>query len=159
MKIDLKSTQRAGGRSTHAMTLIEVLIATVGISILAATLYVALSQGFAVIQVARENLRATQILQEKMETMRVYNWDQINTPGFVPNSFTEPFYAVDSSNNGGFDYSGSVTITNAFPLGSASYSDDLRWVIVQVQWMSGNVMRRREMRTLVSQFGLHSYIY
>jgi type II secretory pathway pseudopilin PulG len=159
MKIKLKPTQRAGGRSTQAMTLIEVLIATVGISILAATLYVALSQGFAVIQVARENLRATQILQEKMETMRVYNWDQINTPGFVPSSFTEPFYAVDSNNNGGFDYSGSVTITNAFPLGSASYSDDLRWVIVQVQWMSGNVMRRREMRTLVSQFGLHTYIY
>jgi hypothetical protein len=123
------------------------------------TLYVAISQGFAIIQTARENLRATQVLQEKMETMRVYNWDQVTTPGFIPSSFTEPFYAVGDNDNGGFNYEGQVIVTNAFPLGSVTYSDDLRWVIVQVQWQSGNITRRREMRTLVSQFGLHSYVY
>ena len=56
-------------RATQAMTLVEVCIAVVAVGILITTLYVAFTQGFAIIQVARENLRATQILQEKMETL------------------------------------------------------------------------------------------
>jgi hypothetical protein len=123
------------------------------------TLYLAFGQGFAIIQVARENLRATQVLQEKMESMRVYNWDQVTTPNFIPSTFTEPFYAVGDNDNGGFDYTGQVLVTNAATLGSASYADHLRWVIVQVQWTSGGAVRRREMRTLVSEFGLHQYVY
>ena len=137
----------------------EVLIAVLGVGIMTVTLYLAIGQGFAIIQVARENLRATQVLQEKMETMRVYNWDQITDGNFIPSTFTEPFYAVDEHDNGGFDYTGQVLITNAAPVGSASYADTMRWVIVQVQWTSGGVVRRREMRTLVSEFGLHQYVY
>jgi hypothetical protein len=91
--------------------------------------------------------------------MRVYNWDQIlDHTNYIPANFTEPFYAV-GTNNGGFNYTGTVTVTNAFTLGSVSYSDDVRWVIVQVRWRSGAVERRREMRTLVSQHGLHQYVY
>jgi len=112
------------------------------------------------VQLARENLRATQILQEKMETMRVYNWDQINASGFVPTTFSEPFYAVDEDDNGGFNYTGSVLITNApASLSSTSYASDLRMVIIQVQWTVGEAVRRREARSLVSQYGLHSYVY
>ena len=159
MRIRTDNKNGAGGHTKRAMTLVEVMIAVVGVGILLVTLYVAISQGFAIIQTARENLRATQVLQEKMETMRVYNWDQVTTPGFIPSSFTEPFYAVGDNNNGGLNYEGQVIVTNAFPLGSVTYSDDLRWVIVQVQWQSGNITRRREMRTLVSQFGLHAYVY
>ena len=51
------------------------------IGVISVTLYIAIAQGFAATQVARENLRATQILQEKMETIRLYGWDQINVPG------------------------------------------------------------------------------
>jgi Tfp pilus assembly protein PilE len=159
MRVKAKQKNGARRREERAMTLVEVMIAVVGVGILLVTLYVAISQGFAIIQTARENLRATQILQEKMETMRVYSWDQVTTPGFIPSSFTEPFYAVGETNNGGFNYSGRVIVTNAVPLGSASYGNDVRWVIVQVQWQSGNVVRRREMRTLIAEYGLHSYVY
>jgi Tfp pilus assembly protein PilE len=150
---------RAGRRRPSGFTLVEVLIAVLGVGIMTVTLYMAFGQGFAIIQVARENLRATQVLQEKMETMRVYNWDQITDANFIPRTFTEPFYAVDEQDNGGFDYTGEVLITNAAPVGSVSYADSLRWVVVQVQWTSGGVVRRREMRTLVSEFGLHQYVY
>ena len=147
-------------RSREGFNLVEVLISVSSIGVLTVSLYMALTQGFAVIQLARENLRATQILQEKMETMRVYNWDQINAPGFVPTTFSEPFYAVDAQDNGGFNYTGQVVITNApATLASTGYASDLRLVIIQVQWMSGNAMRRREARSLVSQYGLHSYVY
>ena len=150
---------RAARRQRSGFTLVEVLIATLGVGIMTVTLYMAFGQGFAIIQVARENLRATQVLQEKMETMRVYNWDQITEDNFIPKTFTEPFYAVGDNDNGGFDYTGQVLVTNAAPVGNVSYADSLRWVIVQVQWTSGGVVRRREMRTLVSEFGLHQYVY
>jgi type II secretory pathway pseudopilin PulG len=149
---------KAVRRQRSGFTLVEVLIATLGVGIMTVTLYMAFGQGFAIIQVARENLRATQVLQEKLETMRVYNWDQINEENFIPNTFTEPFYAVGDNDNGGFDYTGQVLITNAAPV-DASYTNSLRWVIVQVEWTSGGVVRQREMRTLVSEFGLHQYVY
>jgi len=151
--------ERPGRRQLKGFTLVEVLIAVMGVGVMMVTVYVAFTQGFAIIQVARENLRATQILQEKMETMRVYNWDQITDGSFIPSTFSEPFYAVSSSDNGGFNYTGQIVVTNAVPLGSASYADSVRWVIVEVQWTSGQVVRRREMRTLVSEFGLHQYVY
>jgi prepilin-type N-terminal cleavage/methylation domain-containing protein len=150
---------KAVRRRRAGFTLVEVLIAVLGVGIMTVTLYMAIGQGFAIIQVARENLRATQVLQEKMETMRIYNWDQITDGNFIPRTFTEPFYAVDDQDNGGFDYTGQVLITNAAPVGSVSYADNMRWVIVQVEWTSGGVVRRREMRTLVSEFGLHQYVY
>jgi uncharacterized protein (TIGR02598 family) len=142
------------------MTLVEVLIAVVAIGIVMVTLYVAITQGFGVIQVARENLRAIQILQEKMETMRVYNWNQIQAKQAIsPENFTEPFYAVGNNDNGGFTYSGRVWVAQAFPVSTTAYADDLRMVVVEVTWNSGAIQRRREMRTLVSRAGLHSYVY
>jgi hypothetical protein len=119
-------------------------------------LYVGFSQGFAVVQLARENLRATQILQEKMETVRLYTWDQVNTPGFIPPTFTAPFYAVGTETQG-LTYNGRVTIAAA-PV-AESYAADLRQVTAEVTWTSGNVIRRRDMTTFISRYGLHNYIY
>jgi hypothetical protein len=141
-----------------AFTLIDILIAVAAMSILFVTLYLGFTQGFAVIQLSRENLRATQVLQEKMETIRLYNWEQINTPGYIPTTFTAPFYAATTQSTGGLNYTGRVTIANS-TLGGVAYNDDLRTVTVEVTWRSGNVDRRREMRTLVSQYGLQNYVY
>ena len=134
----------------------DVLIAIAVAGVMFVTLYLAFSQGFAVIQLARENLRATQILQEKMETIRLYTWDQINTPGFIPPTFSAPFYAI-GNDSGGVIYRGSMSVTNA-PL-TETYASDLKLVTVEVNWTSGNAIRRREMKTLVSKYGLHHYIY
>ena len=62
----------------------EVLVAVAIIGTVFVSLYLGMTQGFAIVQVARENLRATQILQEKTEIIRLYTWDQINTAGFIP---------------------------------------------------------------------------
>jgi type II secretory pathway pseudopilin PulG len=137
----------------RAFTLIEVMTSFLLIGGMALTLYVGMGQGFAVIQLARENLRATQILQEKMETIRLVAWDQLNTKGFVPVNFSAPFDETE----GGLIYTGTVIITNA-PF-TESYSSDLRLVVADLTWMSGNVPRHRSMRTLVSEYGLQNYIY
>ena len=56
---------------------------------LALTLYTAMGQSFAIVNVTRENLRATQILVEKLEVIRLVKWEDLETPGFVPLSTTE----------------------------------------------------------------------
>src|SRR5438874_9259892 len=49
----------------RAFTLVEVMVGVGILSIIFTSVCLGLSQGFSVVQVARENLRATEILQEK----------------------------------------------------------------------------------------------
>lgn len=141
---------------SEAFTLVEVMISVAVVVVSFISLYSGISMGFAVISVARENLRATQILQEKMETMRLYNWDQINTAGFVPATFRAPFYP-NGPTNSGLIYSGSLEVVPA-PM-SENYSNDVRLVVLKINWASGHVARQREMQTYVSRYGLQNYIY
>jgi len=161
MNIRTSSQQKTDTRR-HAFTLMEVLVVVAIIGFEFVTLYLGMTQGFGIVQVARENLRATQILQEKMETIRLYTWDQITNNGFIPPTFTAAFYPAGSqtNNNQGATYQGTVTISAVPPpLSAASYAKDMKMVVVQVSWQSGNIQRNRDMRTLVSHYGLHNYIY
>lgn len=142
--------------SKMAYSMIEVLVAMAVLGVMFVSLYSGFSSGFAVVQLARENLRATQIMQEKMETIRLYTWDQINTPGFVPTNFVDNFYAT-GTNVSGLSYTGRVTITTA-PF-TASYSNELKSVKIRLQWASANVLRTREIQTLVTRQGLQNYVY
>ena len=117
------------------------------------------SHSFSTLQLDRENSRAIQILVEKTEMLRTYNWDQItgnDTSASVPSSFTAPFYPNDT-NNGGFTYSGSVSIKKA--KSGTTYDDDMRLVTITLNWTSGNAARSRSMMTYVSHYGLQNYIY
>jgi prepilin-type N-terminal cleavage/methylation domain-containing protein len=139
-----------------AFSMIEILVAMTVLGIMFVSLYSGFSSGFAVVQLARENLRATQILQEKMETIRLYTWDQINTPGFVPTNFVDNFY-VSSNVVSGMSYTGRVTIAKA-PV-SETYSNELKSVTIDLKWVSADVMRTRTMQTYVTRNGLQNYIY
>ena len=114
--------------------------------------------GFAAIQLDRENSRATQILLEKTELLRLYNWNQItggDTNVYVPTNFTAPFYP--NSSNGVFTYTGTVSIAGC-AIGT-SYSNDMRTVTITLMWKSRTLIRARSMSTLVSRYGLQNYIY
>src|SRR5437868_2374817 len=147
-------TRPADCQRVHGFSFTEVLVAVAITAMMFLTLYAGFSSGFAVLQLSRENLRATQILQEKMETIRLYNWDQLTTPTFIPTNFVDTFYPGTQSTVG-ITYTGTVTISTA-PL-TESYSNDLRLITVNVQWLSGRVIRRRDMNTLVSRNGLQNY--
>lgn len=144
-----------------AFSLIEQLVGVSVVGVAVTSLYAAFSQGFAIIQVARENLRATQVLCEKVETIRLYTLDQItnanfNGGNFLPRTFTALFYPVGQTNIG-VTYQGSVTITN--PPIAANYSNDLYFITFEVRWNSDDVQRRRSMSTFVARDGLQNYIY
>lgn len=142
--------------TSRGFSLVEVLVAVAIGGVMVVSLYTGFSTGFAVVQLARENLRATQILQEKMETIRLYTWDQVTTQNFIPVAFTDVFYPGTQS-TGGLVFTGSVAIAVA-PL-TESYSNDLKLVTVKVSWVSANVLRTREMHTFISRYGLQHYIY
>ena len=130
--------------------------ATLALGVSFVSLYAGFSGGFSGVQTSRENLRATQVLLEKLETIRLYSWDQINTSGFIPTTFSAPFNPSTNS-TGGFTYQGTVSIANA-PIEEA-YSTDLKLVTVEVTWTSATIARKASMSTFVSRYGLQNYIY
>ena len=129
------------------------------VAIMGAALYMGIGMAFSQLRLSRENLRATQVLEGKMEIVRQYNWDQVaNLPGFIPTSFTESFFADNPTNtSGNFVYTGTVTVTNA-PV-TETYSNDLRMVQIKLTWKSGGIVHQRQATTFVSQFGLQRYVY
>ncbi len=158
MKLAIGNAVHGSKRRCGAFSLVEILVAFGAIAIIFVSLYAGFTQGFAVIQLARENLRATQILQEKMETIRLYRWEQVTDPNFIPSTFSAPFYAVGEDEDGGLTYQGTLTVS-AVSMPEAAYESNMRMVIADVRWNSGGVTRFRQMRTLVTRYGLQQYVY
>jgi type II secretory pathway pseudopilin PulG len=157
MKTGFKSIASPPRSGAAAFTVVEVIIAMAIFGMSAVAFFAGISWGFSVVKVARENLRSTQIMAEKMDTIRLYTFDQITSNNFVPPTFIASYYGP--TNGGGLLYTGAVTIA-AFNLQNPpSYSNDLRIVSVDLSWTSGGVPRTRSMSTLVSRNGLQSYIY
>jgi len=147
--------------SILGFNLIEVMVAVWIIGLMIVSLYGGFSYAFSAIRLSRENTRAAQILAERMEVVRLLNWDEVaNLPGYIPSTFTVPFNPAGSLTNGtdgGFTYTGTVSVTR--PAIKENYANDLRQIQIQVTWTSGNVLHRRQMTTYVSQYGLQRYVY
>lgn len=157
MKVKLHQTANHN-QGRNGLTLIDALFAITMAGVMFAALYAGLAFGFQTIKMARENTRATQIMLEKMETIRLYSWSQINSNGFIPtNTFIVPYYSVGGTNTS-LVYTGQVFIG---PSGlTSSYSNDMRKVTVRVDWGSlGDASRTRTMTTLVGRNGLQRYVF
>lgn len=112
------------------------------------------------VQWGREQARATQLMEEKLDTLRLYSWDQLNTPGFIKTNFVATYSTLSngtSSGPGGLTYTGNLII-DAPPL-AESYSNGLKQVTVALQWTSGGRPHRTQMSTFVAQYGMQDYIY
>lgn len=141
---------RGGCRnSARAFTIVETVVATLLLTSSVLALYAAFSFGFRVIKLSQEDLRADQVLVQKLETLRVYDWSKV-TSGFIPTNITESF-----SEHGGVTYDVAIEITSAPVI--ESYSDTLRQVTVSSSWESGGALRHRSMTTFVSKNGLQTY--
>jgi hypothetical protein len=145
-------------------TLGEVVVAVGVGAIVFVTIYVGIAQCFGAVQTARHQLRATQILMERLEVIRLYNWDQINSSGYVPLKFTEyyePEYYQTVTNgapvHAGIVYSGTITITDA-PVPEA-YADTMRRAVVRLDWTNGGRALNQSMETLISEYGVQNYTY
>jgi hypothetical protein len=138
--------------------LVDAVFAMGIAGVLFSSLYGGLSFGFNTIKFARENTRATQIMVEKMETIRLYTWTQINSNGFIPtNKFVVPYYSVSGTNSSSLLYTGQVLIASSGV--GTTYADAMRKITVQLNWLTGKTPRSRSMSTYVSKGGMQSYVY
>ena len=149
--------RRWGAAVRSGFTLVEGLVAMALIAITFVSLYAGIASCLFTIRFSRENLRASQILVEKMEAIRTYSWDQINSNGFIPANFVVPYYSDGSSNGGGLFYTGSVAITSV-PF-TANYSNQMKEIKVTLTWATQRMLRTRDVNSYVARYGLQRYVF
>ncbi|TAK99897.1 MAG: hypothetical protein EPO07_10450 [Verrucomicrobia bacterium] len=164
MRISAAASGKLPGNS-RAFTLAEVVVGVAVMSVAFVSLYLGMSGGFAITQTARENLRATQIIIERMEGLRLYNWNQLvhsnASNGGLPTNFTSYYYpnGLASGTNKGVRYDGTMRWGPASLSPSASYADKMRSITVTVTWTSGVRSRTNTMWSYVSQYGIQNYVF
>ena len=153
--------QRASNVRCRAYTLAEVMVGVSLMGILFVALYGGMSSSFAITQVARENLRGTQIMMERMEGIRLYNWNQLAYSNWIPSTFTNYYYPITGPGESpGIMYTGTMTVTpNPVLNPTATYASNMCAVTVTVSWVSANVPRNRSLTTYVSKNGVQNYVY
>ena len=165
MKIEVSIMSRLRRR----VAAFSILEAAVGMGILGTAvgaLFSGITAGFFTVRMARENLRATQIMLEKVETIRLYSWQQVTNAAFIPTNFTAKYDPVTQPSSSGLVYDGEVYIT---PVNGAemagwggtipNYTNNMRAVTVKLRWKTGNLDRHREFKSFISRYGLQDYVY
>jgi type II secretory pathway pseudopilin PulG len=159
---------RKPASSQLAFTLIETAVAVCILLVVFTTIFATVTMGLSITQASRENLRATQIMLDKMEGIRLYNWTQLTNGNYLQSSFTNWFFETNNigataASGNGVMYTGSVAVT--FPATMpAIYSNSMRVVTVTVGWASqswviGASNHVRTMTTFASQMGMQNYIF
>ena len=162
-------TRRYTGRSiSGGYTLAEVMISVFLLATMMISLYAGFYSGFAIAKLSRENLRATQIMVQKLEAVRIYNWKQVTNSAMLATTFVDYYNPAGASNGTyGAYYQGFVSVTppstNTIP---NAYNDKMRAVTVTVYWTNyltqpntNKIVRSRTMQTLVARYGMQDYIY
>lgn len=150
-------TRPSSTRRVLAFTLSEILMCVLIVNIGAAGLMGCFKYAFFVTGLTRENQRATQLMLERAEAIRLCSWDQVRSNGFIPTTFTEYFDPTAPSGSMGIVYSGTVAITS-FPY-TTSYKDNMRQLTLTMQWQSGSIVRRRTNVTYIAKDGIQNYVY
>ncbi len=143
------------------VTLTEVVMATGIIAITGAGVISSINYGLCIMRIARENQRATQVMLEKLEAIRLYNWTQVTNAGFIPTSFTAVYDPTSAANSQGTIYYGSMSVTSpAFTGTTPNYAPNLRQFNVSLNWTnSGGIAHHRSLSTYVAQNGVQNYVY
>ena len=146
-------------------SLAEVMVSIVVLAIVFVSLFVAFSYGFTVIRSTREDLRATQILTQKIEAIRLCTWAQLAN---CPTNFTDTYATINGTNSSSLTYYGTITRgkNTDLPGGSSGYQDQVKLITVTVTWktpgVSANdpaVTHTRSMQTESAMYGLQNYLY
>src|SRR6266704_2436298 len=151
-------------RAHRAFSMIEILLASAILGVMFVSLYGGMSSGFAVTRLARENLRATQIMLERLEGIRLYNWNQLCYSNMVPATFSTYYYpALTNASGKGISYQGTISVAAPDLNPSATYADRMRAITVTIYWTNDNgaspLVHRRRMTTYSARDGVQNYVY
>jgi hypothetical protein len=150
---------RPGSKS--AVPLVEILVSVFLVGVVSASLFACFTDGFALMESSREDLRATQILLQKMETVRLCTWSQLTNI-----TFTATYDPNGSTNNraAGVIYTGTVTTNTASNIpNTCSYQSNICVVSVSITWtnylLSHPVVHNRQMQTQMARYGMQNYLW
>jgi prepilin-type N-terminal cleavage/methylation domain-containing protein len=145
---------------TSAFTLIEVMMSVLIVGLMTLSAYAAFSYGFGVVQMTRDDLRATQILMQRAETIRLCTWSSLSN---CPINFVTT-YDPSGSSSAGTVYRGTIT-TNAvtgFPSGTL-YTNNLRLLTASIFWTNTmgkqSIPHSRTMQTYIARYGIQNYVW
>jgi len=151
--LSCRKRQRQSG-----FTVAEAVVGALLIGLSWISLGAAIGMSLSLAQGNREDLRATQILVQKMEQFRLYNWAQVHDANYVPTEFQESF---DPAHNKGPQYLGTVNVAPNPPNMPANYQGKMVSVTVSVTWTSYNggkaIPHSRSMQTYVAQYGMNTF--
>lgn len=151
-------------RADAAFTLVEVMVAVGVLGITMVAFFACLGSGLSIMNTARQDLRATQILTQKTEFVRLCNWQQLLS---LPSSFQDYYYDSSGTTNDmtNLTYYGTITVSNVpstcIPT-TVSYYNNIRLVTIGLVWTNylgvNSIAHHREVQTLVSYNGLFNYL-
>ncbi len=136
-----------GFKANGGFTLLEAMIATMILGFVLASVLAVTSQSFRYLSDIRRTARSSQVLQQKLEDIRLLSWTDVNA---LPSTFTDP------SDSSGL-YKGSITMA---PYDSYSSTTTVMKVTLTVTWKNNNSrVMTNTLSTLVSNGGLNKYIF
>ena len=147
-------------KEQEAFTIADAAVAVLVLGTIGGAFCVTLSTGFGMLQTTREDLRATQILMQKVEAVRLCTWSELTNF-----TFQESYDPLSGSNTtAGAVYFGSVSVGPASSIpNTASYAPNMRLVTVNLNWTNYNrtepIPHSRQMQTQVARYGLQNYIW
>ena len=143
-----------------AFTIAEVVVAVFVLTIIGVGFYGGLGYGYGVLQTTREDLRATQVMMQKLESIRLCTWSELTNFNFAENY--NPLAATNSTS--GTVYTGKLVIGPATNLvNTPSYQNNMALVTVSLSWTNYTrgfpLAHNRQMQSEVARYGLQNYIW
>lgn len=161
MRIELEQNNPRRCCAASAFSMAETIVAVAVFAIMFASFFGGLSLSISTVQSARETVRATQIMSEQMDTIRLKTWDDIlklNNTNYYP-KFNPISSNLANAGSAGLTYTAQVFVVNAPIINGESYAANVKQVTVQLTWRSRKLLHQTEMTTFVSQYGMFNYIY
>jgi Tfp pilus assembly protein PilV len=129
-------------------TLIEALVASVILAMTLVSLLALSSQCFHYLTDIRRSARATQVLQQKMEDIRLLSWSSLGT---MSTTFVDSNAVMNTRYNG-------TVFTSAYDTYNGSTT--VMKVTLQVTWRNRvGVTQTNRLSSLIANGGLNRYIY
>jgi hypothetical protein len=137
----------------------ETIVAILISGVLLPPLFTGLAYAVSSVQGVRENLRATQIVVQRMEAIRLAPYKTLQDPVAYPTNSTE-YYSPSGqgSGKGGTAYTVTYNWTAAPTTLPPSYRTNMMLVTVTASWTSGNAPRSRSMQSYVARYGIQRYV-